>query len=72
MKLSAEFLDNDAVVVNFDDYGGYVMVEEVKDSTTDILLTVFNSNGDVLFEEEFAIGVPSPFDSVRCTQEITQ
>lgn len=66
MKLSAEFLDNDAVVINFDDYGGYVMVEEVNDSTTDILLTVFNSDGDVLFEDVFAIGVPSPFDSVRC------
>jgi hypothetical protein len=66
MKLSAEFLDNDAAVINFDDYGGYVMVEEVKDSTTDILLTVFDSNGDVLFENVFAIGVPSPFDSVRC------
>jgi hypothetical protein len=61
MKLSVEILDNDKAVVNFDDMGGYVMVEEV--SETDVLVTVFNDEGDVLFEGEFEVGVLSAFHS---------
>lgn len=63
MKLTTDTLDNGAAVINFDDLGGYVMAEKVSD--TEILLTVFNDEGEVLFERQFEIGVLSSFHHVR-------
>lgn len=52
-ELNVELLDKATAVVSIGEIGGYVQVEQITDEI--VLVTVFDSDGDVISESEYSL-----------------